>query len=49
MVRYRFSEDVVARLEAIKWWDFSNEALRVLAPYCANVEEFLRVADNYEK
>ncbi len=28
VIRYRFSEEVIARLEASKWWDCSDEVLK---------------------
>lgn len=28
IIRYRFSEDVIARLEELKWWDMSDEMLK---------------------
>ncbi|TGR84581.1 CatB-related O-acetyltransferase [Mesorhizobium sp. M2D.F.Ca.ET.223.01.1.1] len=31
VVRYRFSEDVIAKLLAIRWWDWSEEKIRAEA------------------
>ena len=28
VIRYRFTQDVIAKLEEIKWWDMPEEKLR---------------------
>jgi len=45
LVRYRFSDELIARLTATQWWSFEDEQLRRLAPYMNDVEKFLEVAE----
>lgn len=48
VVRMRFSDDIVARLQALAWWDWSHERLHAALPDFRRlaIEEFL---DKYEQ
>lgn len=45
LIRYRFSEAIIARLVATDWWSLDETALRRLGPYMNDVEKFLEVAE----
>lgn len=45
LIRYRFSEDIVARLQAIQWWSLDEQRLHQLGPYFNDVEKFLAVVE----
>jgi len=45
LVRYRFSDELIARLSATQWWSLDDEALRRFGPYMNDVEKFLEVAE----
>lgn len=45
LIRYRFDEPTVQRLQATAWWLLDDAALRRLGPHTNNVQKFL---DNYE-
>lgn len=45
LVRYRFSDDLIARLTATQWWSLEEEELRRLGRYMNDVEKFLEVAE----
>jgi acetyltransferase-like isoleucine patch superfamily enzyme len=45
LLRYRFSEPTVARLQATAWWERDDDALRRLGPWFNDVEGFLEVAE----
>jgi acetyltransferase-like isoleucine patch superfamily enzyme len=46
VTRYRFSADVIERLLAVRWWDFSDEQLETLLPWFArDIESFLERAE----
>lgn len=50
VVRYRFSDDNIARLLQIKWWDFENEKLQDVEKYFFEVETFLsKHSEHYPK
>ena len=48
VIKQRFSDDVAGRLDRLKWWDWSHEALRVALPDFRKlgIEAFL---EKYEK
>jgi acetyltransferase-like isoleucine patch superfamily enzyme len=46
VIRYRFTEPIVQRLLASRWWDFDDVTLYRLGPYFNDVEKFL---ENVEK
>jgi acetyltransferase-like isoleucine patch superfamily enzyme len=41
LVRYRFAEDLIARLLATSWWDMDDDRLRRFGPIFNDVERFL--------
>lgn len=41
-IRFRFSEDKVNALEAIAWWNWSNEKIKNHVELFYNVDEFIR-------
>jgi len=49
VVKYRFSPDIIKRLEEVQWWNFDHFFIcEKLAPIIDNIEEFLRVAEEYK-
>jgi len=44
VIRFRFSEEVIASLQALGWWLWDDERLRAAQPYMAgsDVESFIR-------
>jgi acetyltransferase-like isoleucine patch superfamily enzyme len=48
IIRYRFSEDVIARLKAVQWWSMDEARLRELGPYIIDVEKFLEIVEKGE-
>jgi hypothetical protein len=45
VLRYRFSEPVIARLHASRWWSMDDAALHRLGPCFNNVEKFLETIE----
>lgn len=45
LIRYRFSESIIARLTATAWWTLDEAELRRLGPCFNDVERFLEVAE----
>ena len=47
-IRKRFDEEVVQKLETLKWWDWSAEKIRRCLPYIekGNINEVLQMADS---
>jgi acetyltransferase-like isoleucine patch superfamily enzyme len=45
LLRYRFSEDTIARLLAAQWWSMDEQRLHQLGPYFNDVDEFLAVVE----
>ena len=47
-IRQRFDEEVVQKLETLKWWDWSAEKIRRCLPYIekGNINEVLQMADS---
>ena len=41
VIKYRFAEDVIAKLQAIKWWNWPVERIREALPLMENMEEFI--------
>ena len=46
VIRYRFSDDVIHRLEKICWWNYSLKKIDGLANFADNVEEFIKKAED---
>lgn len=44
-IRKRFPVDIIQRLEAIKWWNFPDEKLRVVERYIDDVGGFLKLME----
>lgn len=40
-IRKRFSDEIIAELQNIEWWDFSEEKLKQLAVFVDDIEKFL--------
>lgn len=45
LIRHRFSDDIIRRLQAIQWWTMDERQLGRLGPYFNDVERFLAVAE----
>lgn len=43
---YRFSEEVIAKLQKIKWWDFDEEKLQEVEQMFFNIETFIEQHEN---
>ena len=41
VIKYRFTEDVIAKLQAIKWWEWPVERIREALPLMRDTEEFI--------
>ena len=41
MIKYRFNEKVIEKLENIKWWDKSEEWIAQHAPLFENINDFV--------
>lgn len=50
ILSYRFSDEIIAELLKLKWWEWTEEKLRKAQPYIAqnNVHKFLSWANNVE-
>lgn len=46
VIRFRFDEEVVLRLLAIRWWEFDDETLRGLGPCFDDVARFLDAVES---
>ena len=44
LIRYRFDEEIISELNALQWWNMSDEKLSQLGKYATNVREFIRIA-----
>ena len=44
--KYRFSEDKIAKLLEIKWWELKNDMVKEIVPYLKDIDTFL---DFYDK
>lgn len=42
IIRYRFSEENIAKLSKIKWWDFSEDKLKDVEMYFSDPEGFIQ-------
>jgi acetyltransferase-like isoleucine patch superfamily enzyme len=46
VIRYRFDQDTLRRLQAIAWWDWDDQEIRAFKPwFMGDVESFLREAE----
>lgn len=45
IIRYRFSENQISALLRIKWWDFTDEALKDVETMFFNLDEFIKKYD----
>ncbi|MCL4136297.1 UNVERIFIED_CONTAM: hypothetical protein GTU68_032911 [Idotea baltica] len=41
VIRYRFDEDVILRLQTSKWWELPDSQIKDLAPLITDVSTFL--------
>lgn len=50
LIRYRFTEEIIAELSKLRWWEWPEEKLRKAQPYIAqnNMHKFLDWAANAE-
>jgi hypothetical protein len=46
VIRKRFDDDVIKKLEATKWWEYSEEKLRQKGAHFQSVADFLSSMDN---
>jgi acetyltransferase-like isoleucine patch superfamily enzyme len=50
IIKYRFKDDIVKRLENIQWWNFPHDVICTqLAPYLGDIEEFLLRAEELQE
>lgn len=42
VIKYRFDEDIIARLLKIKWWDWEEKKIRTMRPYMYDIEDFFK-------
>lgn len=49
IVKYRFSEDVIARLQGIKWWNWSEERIKENRIVMEQPENFLKIFEPPQK
>ncbi|MCR5175307.1 MAG: CatB-related O-acetyltransferase [Anaerovibrio sp.] len=47
VIKYRFEQDVIQRLQNIKWWYWPVEEIKTKYQLMKNVEEFLLSSDNF--
>jgi acetyltransferase-like isoleucine patch superfamily enzyme len=45
LIKYRFDQSTIERLQRLKWWDLDEERLHELGPFVADVEKFLETAE----
>ncbi len=47
IIKYRFTEDIIDRLQAIAWWDWPEDAIRTHIPYLLSndLESFFQQAE----
>lgn len=48
IIRYRFPEDIIQKLESIQWWNFPDERLLELGQYFNDLEGFLGVVCEHQ-
>lgn len=41
IIKYRFSEDVIARLLKIQWWNWSDDKIKANYKYMYNIDRFV--------
>tara|TARA_B110000879_G_scaffold143115_1_gene186105 strand:- start:559 stop:1173 length:615 start_codon:yes stop_codon:yes gene_type:complete len=49
VIRYRFSRDIIDRLQQIKWWDLSNKEIQKLSEFIRSPENFIENFNNSDK
>ncbi len=49
IIKYRFKEETIAKLEEIKWWKKEEKYLKTIAPYFGDADVFLREIGKDEK
>ena len=42
VIRYRFDEETIEKLQKIKWWEFEEDALSQVAPFMNDIGEFIK-------
>ena len=45
VIRMRFSEDTIIKLQKVSWWDFSEEQLKTIGPHMNDFSSFFRVLE----
>ena len=48
IIKYRFTDEQISRLLAIKWWDFSAEKLALVEKYFFDIDKFLELVECIE-
>lgn len=48
VIRYRFDEETIERLQGLKWWDWDEETLRSQGALFAEVKELLKKVETEE-
>jgi acetyltransferase-like isoleucine patch superfamily enzyme len=53
IIRYRFDEECIRKLESSCWWDLTEEQLKTLLPYFQsaefNADDFIKQVENIER
>jgi len=49
IVKYRFSHEIIEKLEIIQWWGLEHEFIcKNLAPVIDDVDKFIKIAEDYK-
>jgi virginiamycin A acetyltransferase len=48
IIKYRFSEDIIARLEALKFWDLPIEDINKFDIWSENIEDFINSVNEFK-
>ncbi|WCE29858.1 CatB-related O-acetyltransferase [Vibrio sp. SCSIO 43137] len=46
IIKHRFDSDTVERLLSIKWWNWSDDKIKLFIPYMTNTESFINAVEN---
>ena len=49
VIRMRFTEEVIAKLLEIQWWNFTDEQLKMIGPYMDDCDKLLHFIEKTQK
>ncbi|WP_346885437.1 CatB-related O-acetyltransferase [Clostridium sp. UBA4395] len=50
LIKYRFSKDIIDKLNNLKWWDIKNKDINIYCNEFYNINNFVnKLGENYEK